>query len=248
MRAAFGMYPFASIWPAYQRLWRGVAQRVSWLPAEVESTDDVHATWANPDVVVGQICGWPAAVPFRTTLQVFGAFAYDVPHGVGHRYRSTLVATRPGAAADFRQARSIANGPESLSGFVSLLAGLHGVGTSSNHPVTYSGAHVLSLAALRRGEADVAAIDTISLHHILRENPHALDGLHRVGLGPLIPSPPLYTAVATSADRVADLRRGFAEAVADPALADALASLRITGFVPLTSDDYDEVVGLVTPA
>jgi ABC-type phosphate/phosphonate transport system substrate-binding protein len=248
MRAAFGMYPFASVWPAYQELWRAVAERVEWLPRELEPTDDVHSTWADPSVVVGQICGWPAAVPFRSTVQVFGAFCYDVPHAVGHRYRSTIIATRPGVAADFAQARAVANNPDSLSGFISLLAGLHGKGALSNHPVVFSGAHVHSLAALRRGEAEVAAIDSLSLHHILHENPSALDGLHRVGVGPLIPSPPLYTLAATTAERVADLRRRFAGAVADRALASSLEVLRITGFVSLESADYDEVVGLVVPA
>jgi ABC-type phosphate/phosphonate transport system substrate-binding protein len=246
MRAAFGMYPFASVWPSYQALWRVVAERIEWLPRELESTDDVHGTWVDPNVVVGQICGWPAAVPYRATVQVFGAFAHDVPNAVGHRYRSTLVATRPGVAADFAGAPAVANSVESLSGYVSLLAALHGIGTNAaDHEVVFSGAHANSIAMLRRGEGEVAAIDTISLHHMLAEDPHALDGLHRVGAGPLVPTPPLYTPLATSPERVAELRAAFASAVVDDRLAEALKRLRIVGFSPLTSNDYDEVVPLV---
>jgi ABC-type phosphate/phosphonate transport system substrate-binding protein len=248
MRAAFGMYPFASVWPSYQKLWRVVAEQVDWLPRELEPTDDVHGTWADPDVVVGQICGWPAAVPYRSTVQVFGAFAYDVPHAVGHRYRSTLISTRPGCVADFVGATAVANSVESLSGYVSLLASLHGVGArASDHTVLLSGAHVSSIAMLRRGEGEVAAIDTISLCHILAEDPDAMDGLYRVGVGPLVPTPPLYTPLGTSAERVTELQAAFAAAVADARLAAALDRLRIVGFSPLSMNDYDEVVSLVQP-
>jgi ABC transporter, phosphonate, periplasmic substrate-binding protein len=247
MRASFGMYSFTSVWPAYQALWRVVAEQVDWLPSEVEPTDDVHATWAEADVVVGQICGWPAAVLFRDIVRPFGAFHIDVPHAEAHRYRSTLVATRPGVAVDFVHAPAVSNSIESLSGYVSLLAGLHGPGAAHDHPVTFSGAHVLSLAALRRGEAEVAAIDTLSLHHIVQEDPHALDGLHCVGVGPLIPTPPLYTPIATSPERVAELQAAFAAAVADQRLASALQRMRVVGFSPLSMADYDEVIPLVQP-
>lgn len=246
MRAVWGMYPFPHLWPSYQRLYGAVASRLPWLPSEVEATDDVHASWQEPDVVVGQACGYPAAVLLRDKIQVFGAFHYDVPHAEGPRYRSVLVARRPGRPADFADALAAANSPESLSGYVSLTAAIHGAGAVWHEPVIFTGSHRASLEAAVRGEAEIASIDGVSLMHFLTENPLVLEGLHRVGVGPLVPTLPLYTSVDVGASRVAALQAAFAEAVHDPELAADCRTLRINGFSSLVLADYDDVAGLAT--
>lgn len=239
------MYPFAHAWPSYQSLYRAVATQLPWLPAELETTGDVHGTWEQPDVIVGQACGYPAAALVRDKIQVFGAFELSLEHAVGHRYRSILLARRPGQPHEFSQAKAAANSVESLSGYLSLTVAIHGLGARVHEPVVFTGAHRASVRALSDGDVDIAAIDGLSLRHLLTEDPTLLDALHAVGVGPLIPTPALYTTVDLPPDRVAALQAAFARAVEDPALAPVLARLHISGFRSLTMADYDETLDLV---
>jgi ABC-type phosphate/phosphonate transport system substrate-binding protein len=248
MRAVLGMYPFPAAWPAYQEFWAALARRVSWLPPEVESTDDVHGTWERGDVVFGQVCGYPAAAYLRDKLQIVGAFAHDVNHAEGHRYRSVLVANRPGSASSFTSALAAANSEESLSGYVSLTVALYGPGAIGHQPILFTGSHRESLAALRRGEVEIASIDGLTLTYLIEEDATALDGLHVIGIGPLIPSPALYTSVDLPPERVAELRQGLADTTTDPSLRSVIARLHITGFVPLDMSDYDNVLDLIAPS
>jgi ABC-type phosphate/phosphonate transport system substrate-binding protein len=242
------MYPFPAAWPAYQQFWAALAQRVTWLPATVESTDDVHGTWERGDVAFGQVCGYPAAAYLRDKLQIVGAFTHDVNYAEGHRYRSVLVANRPGSASSFTSALAAANSEESLSGYVSLTVALHGPGAVGHKPIRFTGSHRESLAAVRRGDVEIASIDGLTLTHLVEEDATALDGLHVIGTGPLIPSPALYTSVNLPPVQVAELRQGLAETTADPSLRRVLARLHITGFVALDMSDYDTVLDLIAPS
>ena len=94
--ASLAMYPFAALRPAHQRLWDAVVARAPELPATLTWPDDVHATWTDDAVVVKQTCGWPLVTRLATRVRVVGAFEHTVPGARGHRYRSTIVATRPG--------------------------------------------------------------------------------------------------------------------------------------------------------
>ena len=51
---------------------------------------------------------------------------------------------------------------------------------------------------MHRGEADLACIDSWSLALIERQEPELLVGLHRVGLGPLVPTPAITVAESVS--------------------------------------------------
>jgi ABC-type phosphate/phosphonate transport system substrate-binding protein len=241
------MYPFPAAWPAYQQFWESLARRVSWLPRVVESTNDVHGTWQRSDVVFGQVCGYPAAANLRDKLQIVGAFTHDVTYAESHRYRSVLVANRPGSAESFASSLAAANSRDSLSGYVSLTVGLRGRGAAGHEPMLFTGSHRESLAAVRRGDVEIASIDGITLTHLVEENPAALDGLHIIGPGPLIPSPALYTSVGLPPDRLAELRHGLAETTTDPSLRHVLARLHITGFVALDMSEYNTVLDLIQP-
>jgi ABC-type phosphate/phosphonate transport system substrate-binding protein len=141
---------------------------------------------------------------------------------------------------------AVANSADSLSGWISLLnatVGPDGVWPGS---VTYTSAHYESLLTLVRGDADLASIDGLSLRLIEAEQPDLLIGLHRVGLGPSIPTPAVVARRSTATDEIAALRSAFARAATDPALARARAALHVGGFVPLTLDDYRAILPLST--
>jgi ABC-type phosphate/phosphonate transport system substrate-binding protein len=240
--ASLAMYPFAPLRPAWEALWTAVQKRVSWAPPTLTWEGTVQDHWGDPACVVSHACGWPVATTLRSTVAVAGAFALALPEAEGHRYRSVIVAHRPGPLASFvgPQTTVAANSDDSLSGWVSLQAATVGVGRPWPGPVRWTGAHGASARAVRAGEADLASIDELTWAHFHRLLPDLVDGLHVIGRGPWIPSP----AIVTRDDRIEELRLAFAEAMADPATTTARATLLLAGFVELDDTDYAGILRL----
>jgi ABC-type phosphate/phosphonate transport system substrate-binding protein len=234
--ACFGMYPFQPLRPAWEQLWAAVHARASWTPAGLKWDGTVQEHWIDPDCVVAHACGWPVATTLRPTVAVVGAFTLALPEAIGHRYRSVLVAARPGPLASFVTPVTTvaANSDDSLSGWVSLRAATVGVAQPWPGPVRWTGAHLDSVRAVHDGVAELASIDQLTWAHICVQFPELVTDLHVVGRGPWIPSP----AVVTSTGRVDDLREAFAGAMGDPATRSARAALLLTGFVALDDTDY----------
>jgi ABC-type phosphate/phosphonate transport system substrate-binding protein len=97
---------------------------------------------------------------------------------------------------------------------------------------------------LAAGDADLACIDSWSLALIERERPELVAGLHRVGLGPWIPSPAVAVRADVSVERGDQLAVALADAIADDASSAISDALLVDGFVPLTIDDYLPVLEL----
>ena len=143
---------------------------------------------------------------------------------------------------------AVANSADSLSGWISFLSAAQDAGGTGRWPgeVIWSGAHIESLRHLRDGRADVACIDALSLVHIKRLYPDLVAGLHEIGNGPLVPSPPVIVPAATPGALVDSLRDAFTWAVSDPAVTDACGVLCIDGFVSLDHTEYATTLQLVT--
>ena len=242
--ASFGMYPFRALRPAWEHLWAAVHARASWTPAALTWDDAGPDDWTDSAWAVNHVCGWPVATTRPETVAVVGAFLLALPEADGHRYRSVLVASRPGDLSSFVAPGTIvaANSEDSLSGWISLQAATVGLGRPWPGRINWTGAHVESVRAVQAGEADLASIDELTWAHLLRLEPDLVDGLNVVGRGPLVPSP----AIVTSSGRVDELRRAFAEAMADPDTEPARAALLLAGFVPLDHRDYANLRALGT--
>lgn len=244
----FGMYPFESVAWAWDELWQGVQARVPWLPSELTRSGDVHARWYDPECLVTHICGAPFAALHHGDMHLIGAFDLDLPEAEAPgRYRSVLLSPhdRPLAELVHRDAHAVANSADSLSGWLSLLAPT--VGRAGQWPgrVTFTSAHLDSVRAIARGEADIAAVDPWSLALIAGDQPELVAGIHRVGYGPLIPTPAITARKSLPADAVGHLRSAFVDALADPATARARAALRISGWADHTLDDYLATLELI---
>jgi ABC-type phosphate/phosphonate transport system substrate-binding protein len=243
--ARLGMYPFAEVRPAYDRLWAEVHRRCPWTPALLDWVVDVHESWRSPHLVVGQACGWPLVTQLRDTVRVVGAFAPDTAQGDGITYRSVIVARAAAPLEAFSGAHAAINGADSLSGWVSLVTAVEGVGGAWTGAITVTGAHLESLRLVREGAAAVASIDSTTLAMVRRDRPHLLDGVVQVGEGPRVPSLPVITSASTTDEQLAQLRAAFAAAVA--ALPDVAAALLVRSFEPLEPADYLTLLAL-TPA
>lgn len=231
----------------WSRLRAALAARGVDAPTTLDWPDDLHRSWQDPSLVVSQTCGYPLVGALGDSVRVLGTFASDQVSPGGH-YRSVIVAT-PGARArvdgrHWSDLTAAVNGSWSLSGWISLLAATSGTPAWPG-PSTTTGSHVASLAALRRGDAEIASIDAVTFALLQRHRPAALDGVVVVGAGPLVPALPLITSAATADDTFAALRDALAATAADPAIGEALERQLIDRFVPFDVADYRPVADLV---
>lgn len=245
--AALAMYPLAGLREPYDALWAALRDRLETagirdIPESLEWERDLHQTWADPDLLVGNTCGWPLVTELEGRVAVIGSFDMDVPFADAGHYRSVLVAAKPIPFAEWRSRPGTVvavNTLDSLSGWVSLA---HEWGEIPDGPLV-TGGHLHSMRAVASGAAHVASIDAVSLEHVVRSEPMT-GGLHIVGHGPRVPTLPLVCA-ARHAGLVPVLRRALADTVSDPALRDVVAALRIRGFVPLDRSAFDHLPSLL---
>ena len=236
--------------PAVAAWWEAIAaalrvQGVRGLPAQLEWPDDLPSHWRDPRLLLGQTCGYPLVTGLQAQVRVVGAFRYTAPGCSGIDYRSELVA-RVGpetSLEDFRGRVAAINSVDSHSGCNALrgVVAPHAVGGRFFSGWQVSGAHRRSLALLRGGAADIAAVDCISFAMLRRVEPGCFDGLRIVGSTPGVPGLPLITAGSTPDADLAALRRALAAVCADPALADLRAALFIGGFEVVSAAAWQSV-------
>jgi ABC-type phosphate/phosphonate transport system substrate-binding protein len=236
--ASLPMYDLSEVHADTDALWRDIAGRLASadVPAALarEHADDLLTHhWRHPALLLSQACGWPVAALLEGEVAVVGAFTYRGVSDAAARYASHLVARTDDTDRPLRGRAVAVNGTDSLSGWISLVAGVGEVG-----PVLVTGAHVESLAAVREGRADLAAIDAVTWALLAQHRPAALHGLAIVGKGPVIPCVPLITH-PTLGPGVDVLRAALAEVRSEPLLID--------GFVPLDASDYAPVLELSPP-
>jgi ABC-type phosphate/phosphonate transport system substrate-binding protein len=144
----------------------------------------------------------------------------------GPNYRSWLVvrAGDPGERlADFRGRTVAYNSTDSQSGYNGLRALIAPLAQDGKFfgAAIASGAHYQSLKLIRSGQADIAAIDSISMELLRRAQPQALEGLKIIGRTAAVPGLPLITAAGTPPEQV-DILRAGARAMLDEAVSDRL--------------------------
>jgi len=228
---------------AVQAWWEGIAQAlraqgVAHVPRAASWPADLDAHWHAPRLLLSQTCGHPLATRLHDVVQVVGAFRYTAPGCSGILYRSELVVRddAPGhRLEDFKGAVAAINDLQSHSGchaLRALVAPLAAPSASFFARELESGSHRASLALLRSGRADIAAIDCISLAAIRCHAPEWVAGLRVIGSTAPSPGLPLITSAGTTLAELQALRRALASASAsaDPKLAKAREALFIDGF------------------
>ena len=198
--------------------------------------------WRADDLLLSQTCGYPLMTQLPD-VQLVGAFQLSAPGCDGARYRSWLVAREEDGQrtlADFRGRRAVANSVDSHSGYNALrylIAPLAQEGRFFS-VTRLSGSHRQSLAHLRAGKADIAAIDCLTWALLRRYAAHELEGLAIVGETPLCPAPPLITSARTDEETLATLRRLLAQFVEEKAAQENF----ITGFTVPDRAAYQEIL------
>lgn len=246
-RASLPMYDFPEVRDATLAWWAGLARAfrragVPDVPDRLAQGEEA-ALWADPALLFTQTCGYPLTHRFRHVLRPVATPEYAAPGCRGADYASVVVvrAEDPaGGLADLRGRVCAINGRASHSGCNILRRTLAPLAQGGRFfaKVVESGAHARSLAAVREGVADVAAIDCVTFALLARCRPAAVAGLRILAETARAPALPYATAAGAPDEQVARLRDGVLAAVADPALARAREALLIRGAVASTLADY----------
>jgi ABC-type phosphate/phosphonate transport system substrate-binding protein len=203
--------------------------------------------WQRADLLFSQTCGYPYLHLLAGRATLVATPCYDVPGCSGSDYASALVVRADGAIrtlADARGKIAAVNDAHSNSGMNALR---HAVAPLARDGrffgcVTWSGSHAASLALVRDGEADIAAIDCVTYAYLSGEDPAAVAGLTVLDWSAPAPGLPLIAGGAVPATWVRRLRAALL--APGPRLQAALAPLRIVGFRHVDDAGYARVAQL----
>lgn len=178
---------------------------------------------------------------------------YAVPGCVGGTYVSWIVVRQDDPAktlTDLRDRRVAYNDDGSQSGYNTLRAMLAPLAESGRFlgAAIESGAHRKSLAMVKAGEADVAAIDCVTFALIARTAPREVQGIRVLRASGTAPGLPYVTASTTTPAEVRRLQDGIAGAFADPALAETRAALALDGCEILPRAAYEVIPAMESAA
>lgn len=248
--AALAMYDApAVVAAANDTLWAGIRDRLraaglAGVPDRLIRSGAYSDAWLDPRLLLAQTCGFPYVRHLRGRVRLVATPVYGFAGGEGAERRSVVVVAAGAPVQrveDLRGARAAINDPGSNSG-ANLLAALVAPLAREGRffaSVTVTGSHRGSLAAVAAGRADVAAIDSVTFGLLAAHAPEEVAGVRVLAETPGGPGLPLITRSEASDDEVAMLRAALAGVLADPALAEARATLGLVGIAVLGDAEYE---------
>jgi ABC-type phosphate/phosphonate transport system substrate-binding protein len=246
--ASLGMYDLPSTASSLDDLWHDCAarlraKRLDDVPATLTRHCPLEAVWRDPNLLVGQTCGYPLVKHLAGRVRVVASPVYDVPGCEGAWHSSFVVVPASSRCVDLRSlkgSRAVINSPDSNTGMNLFRAAIAPVAQGARFfaDVAVTGGHAASLAAVASEKADVAAIDCVSFWLMSRERPYLTGGVRILAKTPPSPSLPLVTSAKTSDEELALLRDALAESARSFELAAARRVLGLTGFSVLPVEAY----------
>jgi ABC-type phosphate/phosphonate transport system substrate-binding protein len=213
--------------------------------------------WQRPDLLLSQTCGYPWLQALRDKATLVATPCFDLPGCEGSDYSSVLVVRADSgihALEDARGRIAVANERHSNSGMNALRHAVAPLARDGRFfgAVKWSGSHAASLRMVRKGTADLAAIDCVTYAYLQQEKPASVEGLVSLGYTAASPGLPLIAGKAVPDVVVRRLRNALLEPEAP--LHKAMTALRITRFARCDEQHYlriahleEEAVGLGYP-
>ena len=251
------MYNLAAMRAANVALWDALASLlrqggVAGVPSTLLPDDAPMPDTIGADVLFTQACGYPLQTINRGQYAVIGVPDYDAPGGLapeisGPAHRAFFVVRDDDPAVRLEDLRSrvfACNSRHSNSGMNlprRTLAPL-AEGRPFFRRVALTGSHAASMASVRTGDTDAAAIDSVTYAFHADHRPQALRGL-RI-LAPTVPSPtlPFITSAATSPAVLATLRAALHEVGTADRYAEARQRLRLRSIEAPDAADYSLLI------
>jgi ABC-type phosphate/phosphonate transport system substrate-binding protein len=249
--AALPMYDFPWTAAANEALWAAIFARLTEArvraPAELTHGGELIALWRHPGLVFGQTCGYPYVTGLKDAVTLIAAPEYSFPGCDGASHRSFVVrrVSEPRRGlGEFKGATAALNAHDSNTGmnlFRAAIAVVAG-GAPFFRAIIATGSHEASVEAVAERRADLASIDCVSFALLKRGRPDLIDRVAVVAESPLSPCLPFIAAASLPAPTIAVVREALFAALADPALAEARATLGLRGARVATPADYDLVI------
>ena len=233
------------------------------LPArlEGETSDDVvraevtfdtdDGAYESPDLLIGHTCGYPYIMKWRETHVAVATPTFDLPGCRGHEYSSWFVCRADDERDElhrFAGANAALNHTDSNSGmnvFRDAIKDIAG-GKPFFDNVLVSGSHLDSMRMVIRGEADIAAIDSVTYHHALSAESSLAQGLRIFGQSRLTPGLPFiqWRSSKISPSAITDALNHSLRSADE----DVRQTIGLTGFKLVSDSDYDVLAQMETEA
>lgn len=248
--AALPMYDPPALQAANDALWTAIAaglrRRGVDAPDRLTRGPDLDAIWRSPDLLLAQACGYPLVGRLDGQVQLVATPRYRAPGCSGALHRAAIVVaadSRFDSLAMLQGRRCAINSRDSNTGMNLLRARIAPLADQGRFfgAVSTTGSHAASLLAVVRGDADVAAIDAVTLALLTDTDPALTEPVRILDWSDASPGLPLITAATTPPARLAALRDALDAVAADPDLAAVRTALRLEGFSRLAREDYEPV-------
>lgn len=199
---------------------------------------DLPALWQSPNLLFAQTCGYPLMTLLRGKVRVIGRPVYELPHASAGNHCSLLVVRGDDprcALADFFDSRGLLNSPDSNSGMNLLRHRLAPLQRDNRFfsAIQYTGGHRDSLRALKTGQGDLAAIDSITWDYLARDHSEEVSGLRILDVSAPSPTLPFIGPAHLDEQGAGRIRQALNQTL--PAFAETLA---IREVLPASEADY----------
>jgi len=242
MIACLPMYDWPELTSAHDSYWQKLAFKLRENGIEAPETlsrdQSDGSYWLNPDLLLGQTCGYPLATALHEKVAYVATPVYDVEGCRGPYYSSAILARKNSPLTPEKMAgsRFAYNGENSLSGYRSIKA-LVGEPSDIFVSLHKTGSHRNSARKVAGGSADIAALDAVCWHLLQQFEPKTANKLKVIGWSSQYPALPLITSLKTSQQTIDLMREILTSIPSEKALA-------INGYEVLTTADYNKLSAL----
>ena len=246
------MYDLPEVRHATDALWRRMVQHlkregISNVSQQLVHDRHLNDLWSDKNLLFSQCCGYDIVHRYRNRLQVLGTPWFDAPGCCKGNYASIVVVPEDSSyenVIDMLGSEVVINGPESHSGMNALFALVepHSRDGKFFSEVIISGSHAESLATVRQGHADVAAVDCVTYELLSRYRPAVIDGTRALGWTYDAPAPPYVTCANIDVETVSHMQNALVATFNDPSLSDTLEMLLINKVEVSSTETYQYIV------
>jgi len=211
----FPWYDAPFLKSTHDRLWSELRSRLQGRVADLPErrhSDIRHDDLLQSDqLLLTQTCGSYLANNTPKFLNIVGTPVFALPECPPGFYFSYFVSAK--TSLD-RKLRLAVNDSRSWSGCHTLLqlCEREDLKVDASRTVV-TGGHHASIEKVRSDECDIAAIDAVTWHLYLENDPHFLSNLEIVGRSGMLPAPPYVSSAATAPETIDSLFKGLSELI-----------------------------------
>jgi ABC-type phosphate/phosphonate transport system substrate-binding protein len=211
----FPWYDAPFLKSTHDRLWSELRSRLQGRVVDVPErrhSDIRHDDLLKSDqLLLTQTCGFYLATNTPKFLNIVGTPVFDLPECPPGFYFSYFVAAKTSLDGDLRLA---VNDLRSWSGCHTLLQFCERENLKADRSSSVvTGGHHQSIEKILSNECDLAAIDAVTWHLYLENDPQFLSDLEILGRSGILPAPPYVTSAATASETIDILFDGLSEVI-----------------------------------